>query len=353
MLRSQIMAGQNVTMQDIARRAKVHVSTVSRALSNDPRINPAVRESIQQIARDLGYRPNPLVSALIRSRRSPRGEQYHATLAYVTKFPADCVADRRKSDEPMLEGARECATRHGYLLEEFNVCAPEMSPKRFTEILHARGIHGIILPPLHSTQDTLGLDWSTFSTVAIGFSQREAKFTRVSHNHFGDAILAFQKCRELGYRRIGLALPRRVNDKVEKRWLGAYLLDQEETASGQPIPPLILEDYNVTSFRDWFQRHRPEVVACTQSAPILRLLEELRLAVPRDVGVVSVSQAVGVPCAGVSHDLRILGTAAVDTLIGALHRNEYGIPANPYSILLNGTWCDGATLPARSGGRGV
>ncbi|MDD5066158.1 MAG: LacI family DNA-binding transcriptional regulator, partial [bacterium] len=47
-----------VTINDIARIAKVDKSTVSRALQNSKRISKAVREKIQQLAKELNYYPN-------------------------------------------------------------------------------------------------------------------------------------------------------------------------------------------------------------------------------------------------------------------------------------------------------
>ena len=46
------------TIKEIAKRLNVSVSTVSRALSNHPRIGLPTRERIQQLARELGYEPN-------------------------------------------------------------------------------------------------------------------------------------------------------------------------------------------------------------------------------------------------------------------------------------------------------
>ena len=60
-------------MAEIAQRLGVAPSTVSRALRDDPRISAAVREQVRGIAGELGYRPNPLVSALMAHRRRKGG----------------------------------------------------------------------------------------------------------------------------------------------------------------------------------------------------------------------------------------------------------------------------------------
>src|SRR4051794_21281146 len=46
------------TIKEIAKRLNVSVSTVSRALSNHPRIGLSTKERVQQLARELNYEPN-------------------------------------------------------------------------------------------------------------------------------------------------------------------------------------------------------------------------------------------------------------------------------------------------------
>ncbi len=46
------------TIKEIARKLKVSVSTVSRALSNHPRIGLSTRERVQQLAKEMNYEPN-------------------------------------------------------------------------------------------------------------------------------------------------------------------------------------------------------------------------------------------------------------------------------------------------------
>ena len=60
-------------MQDIADAAGVSQSTVSRVLTGAPNaipINPATRERILEVARQMRYRPNPLARGLRGARGS-------------------------------------------------------------------------------------------------------------------------------------------------------------------------------------------------------------------------------------------------------------------------------------------
>lgn len=55
---------QRVSLKLLAEQLKVDVSTVSRALRDDPRVKPETRETVQALARRLDYRPNAAARAL-------------------------------------------------------------------------------------------------------------------------------------------------------------------------------------------------------------------------------------------------------------------------------------------------
>ena len=61
-----------VTAQKIAELAGVSRGTVDRALHNRGRANPEVAARIQKIALDLGYKPNLVGQALVRSKQGTR-----------------------------------------------------------------------------------------------------------------------------------------------------------------------------------------------------------------------------------------------------------------------------------------
>ncbi len=72
---------RRVTLMDIARQAGVARSTASMALQNHPRISAKTRASIREIADQLGYRPDPAMTALAAYRQGKRQTRLHAGLA--------------------------------------------------------------------------------------------------------------------------------------------------------------------------------------------------------------------------------------------------------------------------------
>lgn len=61
------------TIEDVARKAKVSISTVSRVLNRPNLVNEKTRKRVEQAIRQLAYRPNPHAQALMRSRSSIPG----------------------------------------------------------------------------------------------------------------------------------------------------------------------------------------------------------------------------------------------------------------------------------------
>lgn len=62
------MEDKSATIKDVARKAGVSVSTVSRAFNNYSDISEATRESILKISEELGYRPNVIARSLSSGR---------------------------------------------------------------------------------------------------------------------------------------------------------------------------------------------------------------------------------------------------------------------------------------------
>lgn len=62
--------GQRPTPEDVARRAGVSKSTVSRVINGEPRVRAAVAERIRQAVAELGYVPNQAARSLVTRRNN-------------------------------------------------------------------------------------------------------------------------------------------------------------------------------------------------------------------------------------------------------------------------------------------
>ena len=337
------------TLQDVADRAGVHRSTVALALRDHPRISEPVRRKVQALARQLGYRINPLVSALMQSRRSGRKVK-HLSLAFVTNYPTRFGWRPEGHDRPdFFPGAVERAADFGYRLEHFWLAEPGMTAERFCDILTVRGIHGLIVGRLPPGQNSLGLAWERFSCVALGMTLRSPRLHHVTENHFDTAWQSMQQCLERGYRRVGFVFSE-ANDspRVGDRWLGAYLGQQLQYPPADRLVPCPAVPASQEAFCSWFREQRPDALLVNHAPLVIEWLRSLGQEVPRDVGLVELEDHPRLGSAGVYYDPAKIGALAVEMLVGLLHRNETGIPEDQHEILLTGAWQEGQTLPART-----
>lgn len=334
-------------MRDVAARAGVTASTVSLCLKASPLISAATRDRVLAAANELGYRPNPLVRALMKSRRRRGGAPGGPTLAFVTAFPTR--DGWRQLGTPvfpqMFEGAKARAAECGYGLQEFWLTEPSMSPQRFAGMLHARGILGLIVAPLPNANVSLDFPWEEFAAVALGTTLQRPALHRVANDLFHSMVIAMEECHRLGYRRIGLALRSTVNQKVQRRWLAGYLLAQSELPGLKSVPPLIAEPLSQDAFTTWLRREKPDVVIATAPRDIQQWIKASGRRIPDDIGLVSLSAPqLGDPMSGIFQNAMQLGVRAVDLLITLLERNEVGVPPIPASMLVDGVWNAGATV---------
>lgn len=340
---------EKATLQDVARQAGVHRTTVSLALRDHPRIPVETRTRVKAVAARLGYQINPLIAALMQSRRLGHPLK-HVTLAYVTNYPTRYGWKPLHHDRPdFFPGAAARARELGYNLEDFWLAEPGMTPARFCDILKARGIHGLIIGRLPPGQRSLELEWSRFSCVALGMTLRLPILHHVTENHYDTVWQAMQRCLERGYRRVGFVFSE-ANDSplVGDRWLGAYLRQQLAFPVKDRLPICPAIPASEADFTRWFARHRPDALIATHAKPVLTWLKQMRVRVPHDVGLINLDGLPEGECAGVRYNPGQIGALAVEMLVGLMHRNETGVPrANQHEVLLTGEWYDGRTLPPR------
>lgn len=337
------------TLEDVARSAGVHRTTVSLALRNHPRIPESTRTRVKAIADRLGYRINPLVSALMQSRRSGKPAK-HATLAYVTNYPTRYGWRPEHHDRPdFFPGAVERAADFGYKLEHFWLGEPGMTPRRFCDMLSARSINGLLIGRLPPGQNSLELEWDRFSCVALGMTLRSPILHHVTENHFDTAWQAMHHCRQRGYRRVGfLFSDGNDSPRVGERWLGAYLTQQLQFPEADRIPICPRIPTDEATFRKWFLEYRPDALLVNNPGLLVSWLKNLGQQVPRDVGLVALEHRRELESTVIYYDPAKVGGLAIEMLVGLMHRNETGVPAVQHEVLLTGEWRDNGMLPPRN-----
>ncbi|BET66783.1 LacI family DNA-binding transcriptional regulator [Opitutales bacterium ASA1] len=343
---------RRVTIRDIAQDVGYHFTTVSMALRKHPDIPERTRLKIEASAARLGYRPDPVLGALMSYRTELRKASYLGTLAWVTNYPSRTGWRAVQPFEEFFEGARQEADRRGYRIEEFWLGEPGMTPRRMAQILKSRGIQGLLLAPQPAVGTELAFEWDAFAAVTFGYTLAKPALHGVSNHHFRSMLLLVEQLFALGYRRCGYVEERRVDARVSYSWLGAYQVAHDAAGRAREIPPLQFNAWSEVEFAQWFDRYRPDVIV-TKYPPVKDWLESRGLRLPDDVGLASPSLADReTEWAGMHENAVAIGRAAVSVLGDLLRHQDLGVPATPQRVMIEGVWTRGRTVRALQGAGG-
>lgn len=328
-------------MEDVARAARCSRSAVSLALRQHPSIPAGTRERILRIAAKLGYRTNPLISALMTQRRNRRFAA-NASVAIITSHELDSPSRALAFYRAQLDGVAVRAAELGFTPEYFDLKAPGMTSARVRKILGARNIRGVVVAPLPHDETTLDFDFSGFAVAALGLSLRAPMVRRVANDLFLSAVRAVTECVKLGYRRIGFVVTRQVSHRLEHRWMAGYRFALEHHGlddQPQPLQPERLGQVART-IPAWLARERPDVVILGHAEA------EIQAQIPPSIGRV----LLGVDTAedattGIYQNYTELGRVALEQVVNSLYANSFDPPRLSHTHMIEGVWIRGTTAP--------
>lgn len=287
-----------------------------------------------------------MLSALCSYRRVLKPVSDPPTIAYLTEWPTEEAWMAEEAHIRIYMGARARAEKLGYLFEHVWLGEPGMTVSRWNKVLWTRNFSGLIIAPLPG----LGyspLDWNRFSAIRIDPSiMASPRLHSVGNNQYRCMQIAFREAQSRGYRRIGFAIKKLDNEKVDLLWSAGLLAEQTRRENREQIPPLITSRWEIGTFKKWLFRYRPDVILSTH-LKVLTWLKDLGFRIPGDIGFIDLD------CmdssgnrAGVSQNHDGVGAAAVDGLTRMIQQNERGIPVIPQTTYLDGAWIEGKTIKA-------
>ncbi len=308
----------STTLQDIADMLKLSKSTISRALSGDPRVAEDTRERVAALARHMGYTPNPTARALATRRTN--------TIGLAVPW-----APRSLSDPFYLEflgAAGDEAMRSGYSLF---LSAPDGdgagAVRAHAELADPRRIDGMILTEPRANDERIALLRSVgLHFVVLGVAS-DPDVSWISGDNTVGARDAVGYLIGLGHTRIACITGPPDQTASDARFEGYRLA---MSGAGLPMDRNIIEAGDFTQSGGYSamnamisSRQAPSAVfACNDVMALgaMRALREAGLAVPADVSVVgfdgiSMAEYVDPPLATVKQPIQELGRMAVQILI--------------------------------------
>jgi DNA-binding LacI/PurR family transcriptional regulator len=337
------MAEKRITQRDVALRVGVGRSAVSMAFRNDPGIPPATRERIRRIAAEIGYSPDPMLTALAAYRTRLRPSNYHGTLAWLFSSRGGYDWTRFSQFRDYLEGARQAAQRHGFSIETFDLARRGAGPEKIASIFRARNITGILVCPQPAAETEItGFPWDNFSVVSFGYTLKAPRVHTVAAAQFQASIDCAQRLLAAGCRRIGFVLAGNHIKRTNLTYLGGFLAALEMAGESVRIPLLINAQPEPESLKAWLKHYKPDGIV--GGYYMAGWLGKFGLRMPDDVCLASPSvRDRDGDISGVWENSPQIGVAACDLLVSLLHRGERGAPEVPQRVTVLGLPVAGKT----------
>lgn len=340
-----------VRLADVAARAGVDRSVVSRLVNNDPglHVRDSTRERVMAAIAELGYRPN----AAARSLRTARAGAFGLI---IPDFANPVYAS-------VITGAAQAAAQSDIVLLTASTDGDANAMRRHLELLSSGRVDGMLLAgevdeDLLAFLDQLDLPW-----LLVNRTSPRARRSIILNDE-GAAAMAVQHLVELGHRRLAhLAGPAKSDTAARRR--AGYVT--AVSAAGLPSRVDVVAEADYTAAggaRAMAQllegRDRPTAVVVANVASAIGALHTINaagLGVPRDVSVVAVHD---LPLAGwlipplttVAMPLEQMGGRAIHllrTLPPGQHVRE--VVDGPMELIRRGSTAALVSAPSRPGRR--
>jgi LacI family transcriptional regulator len=332
------------TMRDLARLSGVGLSTVSYALNDGSHVSERTKRRILKIAAEIGYKKNPVVGSLMKQVRRGKLPRYQETIGFITAF--DTKLDWRKGGfiRTQYENARKVANSNGYVLEDYWLKEPDMTPARLGKILRNRGIRGLLIAPLPTAGTFEGFPWEHFYCMGIGYSLQTPAVHRAVVNVIQSTELALNKLHELGYKRPMFIMTRGIDDKTAHRFTIGWNYYYKAIFRRTPENLIYTSLLNIeTKLPTLVKQHSPDVIMAFTNT--IRLLESAGLRVPEDIGCIHMNQNGDPKIAGINQNWDHIASIGASYLISHLQGIwKPGIPEIPTILQSPGVWVDGPSL---------
>ena len=323
-------------MREVAAAAGLSQAAVSLALRGRPGVSDATREKVEEVARQLGYRRDPRLAALSERRwqRDAAGGESIAVLIRQT------VAE---TQAPIVEGLRQRARARGYGVEPFLLDGYE--EKRLEEVLHARGIRGVVV--MEGISKVLPEDWSPpdFAIVNCGVFSRRRRNHGVVANFLSSAERTCREIEQRGLRRVVFASFEDRGTIVDSGRRAAFGMIRERVGERcLPEATYLRESGPDEAFAEWVRRVGADLVVAANDFFAWKL-READVEMPGECALISLQSGGRHPwITGFRRNDREMGRSAADLLANELDRQSYGRQEAVRLIHVEAIWEQGTTL---------
>lgn len=308
---------KRLTLEDIGKLAGVSRATVSRVVNGYPHIKPDVRERVEKVIAETGFRPNAVARSLASNRSNLIG------------LIVPSVVQEMFSDPyypTLIQGVTQASGEHGQIVSLYLLNSLDEEKALAESIIRAGFLDGIILVlGKYDLRHLAGIANVPFVTIG---QPRDVDFLPyVDTDNFTGGYLATKHLLDLGHRRVGIIAA--YNHTAGELRFKGYL--QALADYGIEVDPhLIAEgDFSLNSGYQSARRllaQRPTAIFSASDRMAVAAIEVIKAAnlrVPDDIAIVgfdNLSPALHAdpPLTTIRQQVEDLGWAAVDLLMDVI-----------------------------------
>lgn len=335
------MATAQVTVREVAERAKVSISTVSRVLTGNAPVSRELRERVIEAVEELGYRPNALARGL-RMRRT-------AVIGLLIPDISNPFFGQ------LARAVENAANARSYAILLCNSQNSRERELQYLDILRGQQVDGVLVVSSGTVGDQLEEFFQLTGSAVLALDRRIPKFIGpwIGVDPYPGVREAVQHLIELGHRRIGVVRGVKGNASSDERynaimnaltenslnknlwtWSGEYTL---ETGIAAGLSLAKLDPVK-----------RPTAVITTSEFSAYGLIEGVSrqgILVPEDLSVVgydntAFAEVFRPSLTVIAQPIEKIGSRAIDTILRMIVDNgEVQLP--PVAPLAGTPWTQG------------
>lgn len=315
-------------IKDVAERAGVSISTVSRVLSGKTCVNEETRRRVLDAVRLLDYSPNVLAKSLKMGRSNTIALMVPSIQNFI--FPT------------IARGVEDTARKNGYTVVLCNTDEDTEVEKEYITKLRTRWIDGFIVASMMPGANHIRRLWEEGFPVVLTSRYYGDPVDAVVVDNYQAAYDAVSYLIRGGHKRIAIALGRDELPFYADRHKG-YLAALKD--HGLPCDEsLIIHETNGTNSFYYLTKQlvtrpdRPDAIFATsdpKAIVVMRALHDCGVRIPEDVSVMGfdnaeLSSMVEPPLSTVSQPLYEIGVLAAKKLFYQIrYKEEHGAAAPP------------------------
>lgn len=330
----------SITIKDVAKKAGVSPSTVSRVISNNPRISKTTTERVLVIMDEMGYYPNAIARSLAINRTGTIGVIMPTTSEDIFLNPFFPEA---------LRGIAKAAAKANYDLLLSTNAEKDEELKVIQNFIRGSKVDGIILMSSKLNDECIEYLCSIdFPFSLIGTPNIHVNETNhVDNDNFMAAYELTNHLISLGRKRIAMIAGDEELTMIQNRVEG-YKRALEKANINFDKSLLFTGSFDEKTGNKYGEiiaklKMRPDAVIVTDDLVAfgaVRVFEQLGVRMPEDISVASFNNSIlaryaNTPLTSVDVNAAILGKESMDLLVNAIEKGVRGKKViTPYTIFI-------------------